>query len=104
MTIIVRGDKYVARSTHNNHANGVTPRDDIRVGYIDDDSVSIWVISPGGRTRKLAVPKHVFGLNFEPDKSHTVMPNAGYFMSGKAAEAYVISPPAGTLSGAGGAT
>lgn len=93
MALIERGGKYLALPTHSNHRNGVSPGDDIRVGHLDGETVSIWAIARSGSTRKLAVPRHVFGLNFEEDRAHTVQPNAAYFMSKRAETPYQLLDP-----------
>ncbi len=90
MALIERGGKYIALPTASNQRNNVRPDDDIRVGHLDGEAVSIWVIARSGSTRKLAVPRHVFGLNFEEDRAHTVQPNAAYFMSTRAPTPYAL--------------
>lgn len=93
MALVVRGDKYLALPTFSNQRNGISPQDDIRIGHLDGETVSIWVLSRSGSRKKLAVPRHVFGLNFEEDRAHTVQANAAYFMSVRAETPYLLVEP-----------
>lgn len=81
MTQILVGDKYVAKATLNNRANGIDVQDDIRIGMVDEQYVSIHVLKRGGTHLKIAVPRDFFHSNFENDRMHLVAPNRAYAMS-----------------------
>ena len=80
MSGIVVGDKFKANPTTRNTLNGVDPSDDIRIGLIEPDFISIHVIKRSGATQQLAVPRGAFGGNFENDRFHLAPPNRGYAM------------------------
>ena len=88
MAEIPVGDKYVAMQTTRNSVNGVGPQDDIRIGFVDPHYISIHVIKQGGSKTALAVPRALFGVNFEPDRFHMALPNRGYAMLSRATVLY----------------
>ena len=81
------GDRYKANPTDRNRLNSISSLDHIRIGFLDGDYISIVVLKVDGRHFSLAVPRFLFGVNFEEDRSHLVS-DPGYALSGRAKEIY----------------
>jgi hypothetical protein len=88
MASIVVGDKYLARPTTRNTLNSISPKDDIRIGYVDAAYVTVHVIGKDGSSKQLAVPLDAFGGNFESDRFHLAPPNRGYALNKRAITLY----------------
>jgi|GEM_PF-3991527 len=88
MTMIPVGDKFVAMRTIRNATNGIDPLDDVRIGFVDHNAISIHVIKKDGRSKQFLVPRDAFVFNFESDRHHLAPPNRGYAMSRHALTPY----------------
>lgn len=70
------GEKYLVRSTARNAKNNLLRGKEARIAHLDPNTISLRVFQNGAEL-KLAVPRELFGVNFELERSF-VPPNKAY--------------------------
>lgn len=81
------GEKYIVRATNRNFTNGLIAGKEARIAHLSHDMVSVRIFQNGGEKR-LAVPKDIFGVNFEEEMSF-VPPNQAYASAAPFLEPYL---------------
>jgi hypothetical protein len=70
------GSKYISRPTARNAKNSIVPDKEVRIAHVSQNAISIRVFQNGSELR-LLVPRELFGVNFEEDRSF-LPPNTSY--------------------------
>jgi hypothetical protein len=62
------GSKYISRRTDRNARNMILPDKEVRIAHVSAIAISIRVFQEGSEL-KLVVPRELFGINFEEERS-----------------------------------